>query len=390
MFPRRSMWTTKLLGPIGRCGRAGGLLMPPGAVLPCIPFFLCPGHQVGKDQDFRNVDNHCHEQVITQVNIQGRSNQVEKNQVAFKLKSIKFVSKASRIEPVSVIQCLDLIASSGYARPFDRMPVGYTLGHSLCRVVSGDLQFHVHLFVITRCTLGAHADHSRYARLIRSGIHSFIGMRLRNGRMPPAFFLQNMLKVDSLLSEVHTHTQRTPRNRRQQILNGACRPRRGDVATATPQQSLDSHLPVLPYNLLDRCECWLSTCPGTPYPTHLSCRQLHNTASTLAHATTQKALFTPVPEDRSPARTLTSGIGYVRAPRHQFRNKKHDQARILEYSNPDDFACTPVGLGRCSRPAQPYAASRNARSRTWPTCEQSSRLAEPQGPSCFAAACKKN
>ena len=34
--------------------------------------------------------------------------------------------------------------SSGYARPFDRMPVGYTLGHSLCRVVSCDLQECTH------------------------------------------------------------------------------------------------------------------------------------------------------------------------------------------------------------------------------------------------------
>ena len=50
----------------------------------------------------------------------------------------------------------------------------HTLGHSLSRVVSGDLQSHAHLLVVTSCTLGAHADHSRYAYL------SLI--------MPPAFF----------------------------------------------------------------------------------------------------------------------------------------------------------------------------------------------------------
>ena len=37
---------------------------------------------------------------------------------------------------VSVIQCLDQDESSVYARPFDRMPVGYTLGYSLGRVAS--------------------------------------------------------------------------------------------------------------------------------------------------------------------------------------------------------------------------------------------------------------
>ena len=77
-----------------------------------------------------------HEQVITQVNIQGRSKQVEKNQVAFtlnsiKLKAIKFVSEASRMEPVSVIQCLDQEESSVYAWPFDRMTVGDTWTLSL-------------------------------------------------------------------------------------------------------------------------------------------------------------------------------------------------------------------------------------------------------------------
>ena len=58
--------------------------------------------------------------------------QVEFNQV----KRIKFVRKVSRIEPVSVIQCLDQDESSVYARPFDRMPAGYTLGYSLGRVAS--------------------------------------------------------------------------------------------------------------------------------------------------------------------------------------------------------------------------------------------------------------
>ena len=46
------MWTSEILrfGPTGRRGRAGGGLLPPCALLPCIPFFLSPGHQVGKDQ----------------------------------------------------------------------------------------------------------------------------------------------------------------------------------------------------------------------------------------------------------------------------------------------------------------------------------------------------
>ena len=85
-----------------------------------------------------------HERAITQVTFkktqsslkESRCIQVERNQVAFKLKgiklkAIKFVRKVSRIEPVSVMQCLDQDESSVYARPFDRMPVGYTLGYSL-------------------------------------------------------------------------------------------------------------------------------------------------------------------------------------------------------------------------------------------------------------------